>query len=300
MKILDPTSVHVETSFRFGHIVVLDSLRADERATGKEIESFLRMSLIGHPFLKVARHPCDTRNAFVAQLRRLEVEAQNGLIPIVHIECHGSKEDGLQFADGLYMSWASLADYLNRINLHTGFNLLVVISACFGAYLSTILDVRKPCPCWGVIAPTATAQPTELEGGYTVFYEELVKRWSLDDAMAKLEERDLTHGAWHCDTAEDWFWKVVGGYLNTYCRIEDSDRWASEIRGQREAQNLPYVTLKDLKAFMRRANQARLREYFPLYFQTDASPAIAGKFEPFRQRFLATLENMTESQAYLL
>ncbi len=300
MKILDSSNVQMESGIQFSEIVVLDSVPLGERATGKEIEDFLRMSLVGHPFLGVTRHICNSRQAFLQRLSELEASAQVGRIPIIHIECHGGKDVGLEFANKEKLAWHELADALNRINLSTGFNLLVVISACFGAYLNTLWDVRKPCPCWGVIAPTDETGPYELEEGFTVFYGELFKRWNLHDAIRALEARDLATGAWHSQTAEDWFWEVVLGYLNGTCRIEDSDRWALEIRAERESRGHPYMALRDIKTYLRQAHQERLREYFEIYFQTASSLAIAEKFEEFRLMYVETLRSMTASGEYLL
>jgi hypothetical protein len=53
----------------------------------------------------------------------------------------------LHFADGTSMLWEELADRLQQINLRTGFNLLVLVSACFGAYFLGMLSAVRASPC---------------------------------------------------------------------------------------------------------------------------------------------------------
>ena len=89
-----------EPTFRFGKVVILESLRADDAPPhARDIEHFIKMALIGEKVLSVERRVCATSEAFLEELSALGRDALEGEIPIIHVECHGGKDVGLEFTE---------------------------------------------------------------------------------------------------------------------------------------------------------------------------------------------------------
>src|SRR5215207_9927302 len=73
--------------------------------------------------------------------------------PIVHFECHGRQADGLVLADRSEVPWERLCEMLVPINRGSRFNLLAVLSACWGIDLVRTLYPSRPSPVWGLVGP---------------------------------------------------------------------------------------------------------------------------------------------------
>lgn len=105
-----------------------------------------------------------------------------GNIPVLHIECHGN-DDGLEFADGSFAIWADLKGPLTSLNIATGMNLLVVVSACDGSALTYTLGLVDRAPLHGLIGPTRAVAPEELMRAYLALYETLMRTRSARQAV---------------------------------------------------------------------------------------------------------------------
>jgi hypothetical protein len=95
--------------------------------------------------------------------------------PVLHIEAHGSIE-GLAWtaAASNLVRWDELVPPLQRLNVATRCNLLVVISACFGIAGINVMAMGPRAPVLGVVGPCSTATPHQLREGYKEFYRRLI------------------------------------------------------------------------------------------------------------------------------
>lgn len=280
--------------FEFSKIVVLEALPDEERKTGRELVDTLKLQLIAlGEAVPVEYKNISGRDAFIEALDQLHRETIEGHIPILHIECHGDRDRGLFFSeDESFLSWQDLAERLLRINLQTNFNLLVLVSTCFGAYFLSMLGAIRPCPCWGIVAPTETVYPDELESGFSEFYRVLFSTWDLTEAVLALKDRPLQNGYWLSELGERWFEKIVIGYYKTHCTPDALENRLIGLRTRRENEGLPWMAMKDLRTELKRVNEAALGKYFAIYFQTAAIPSLAERFSGPR--------NNIESQLRLL
>lgn len=285
----------VDSRFEFSKITVLESLADGERKTGRELAHTIKLELLARSETQpVEYNPVPGCEEFIAALERLEREADAGHIPMLHIECHGDRESGLHFADGTSMPWEELAERLLRINIRTRFNLFVLVSACFGAYFLGMLSAIRPCPCWGIVAPTEAVYPDELENGFGEFYRALFTTWDAGEATAVLKERSLQHGHWLSEVSERWFGRIFLNYLRTHCTAAATGERLRELRARQEQEGLPWMSLRDLRYQLRLANARALDKYFAVYFQTEAIPEAASRFASLR----TALEEEARSLAF--
>jgi len=105
-----------------------------------------------------------------------------GDIPVLHIECHGDN-GGLAFGDASFATWADLKGPLTSLNVATGMNLLVVVSACDGSALTYTLGLTDRAPLHGLIGPTRSVVPAELMRAYLALYETLLHTRSARQAV---------------------------------------------------------------------------------------------------------------------
>lgn len=257
------------------------------------------MTAGGH-LLPVEYVQCESFRDFLLEMSRLRDEALQGQIPIVHIECHGDPMGGLQFANGSELSWADLAEALLGINLATQFNTLVVVSACFGSYFLGMLSAVRAAPCRGIVAPTERVFPDECEQGLKTFYGELVATWNLSLALDALKQRQLAHGSWFGELAEDWFAKIFLHYIETECRVEQAEDRLAGLRSQLEASNARWISRRDLLNQLKLTHSQALDKYFSRYFSTDRLPSVRQKFKSLKTEMASHLKELAATGKYIL
>jgi hypothetical protein len=196
----------------------VESLESHETRTGNVLFEFLQ----GHELVRRLGMPieyktCETFRDFVAYLGELEVEiGRTGHAPLLHVECHGDEVRGLEFANGSNLAWAELSTGLVRLNEASGFNLVAVFSACYGGHFLGHLSSINPAPCYAMIAPTETVEPSEILAAFRTFYSVLFARRDVGVAIAALARQRLSKGWWFGQHAELWFEKVTIGYVQNH------------------------------------------------------------------------------------
>jgi hypothetical protein len=106
-------------------------------------------------------------------------------MPVLHLEAHGG-DFGFEGPDGAggteLLSWDELTEPLQRLNLVTRCNLIVVVAACTG-FAGIQALVRGPrAPAVALVGPDAKVMPSNLLSGTKEFY----RRWL--DESPKLNE----------------------------------------------------------------------------------------------------------------
>jgi hypothetical protein len=102
------------------------------------------------------------------------------MIPVLHLEAHGD-ENGLGGPDGnggmQLLSWDELTEPLQRLNLETCCNLIVVVAACIG-FAGIKALVRGPrAPAIALVGPDASIMDSNLLYGT----KEIYRRWMDND-----------------------------------------------------------------------------------------------------------------------
>jgi hypothetical protein len=111
--------------------------------------------------------------------RAISLAERHPFIPVLHLEAHGN-EDGLgclnENGNIESLSWDELTEPLQRLNLATRCNLIVVVAACIG-FAGILALVRGPrAPAVAIVGPDAPIEVGRLFEGT----KEIDRRW-MDD-----------------------------------------------------------------------------------------------------------------------
>lgn len=204
--------------FTFNRVVIVESLGAREFNSGEELHKYL-IAVEGLADIPIEYVKCPSATAFLEILEELTILASQGIIPLLHIETHGADDHtGLVFQDDSFLSWGELAARWVPLNRATGFNLLVVVAACFGAhFLLSDFKLRSASPFWGLIGPTNTTHGPELLGSFRSFYRNLLNGATASSVFASLGKTRLDAGELLFQSAESLFLKGIIRYLEKFC-----------------------------------------------------------------------------------
>ncbi len=149
---------------RFNQLLIVDSIPVGEHNTARDLhQDVVLRAQVFAPAPQVIYRRVESREEFLALLVELTAAAAAaGDVPVLHIECHGN-EEGLAFADRSFAAWAELKGPLTSLNIATGMNLLVVVSACDGSALTYTLGLTDRAPLHGLIGPTRPSVPSSPE-----------------------------------------------------------------------------------------------------------------------------------------
>ncbi|KWH01487.1 hypothetical protein WT58_26365 [Burkholderia territorii] len=123
-----------------------------------------RLKLFRVPNVKILR----------ALLEIIERWATAGVWPIIHIECHGSAQTGLEIGDARdMMDWATLVSLLAPVNAACRGNLGVVMGVCEGISATTPIDVEMPSPFCFLVGSNGRPTNGLLQSEMPAFYRTL-------------------------------------------------------------------------------------------------------------------------------
>ena len=172
----------------FNKVWVIESLRRGDRETGKLLYNDVLLPItLREKDLKVEIACPTDKESFFNVLSDVEREANAGLYPIIHLECHGSKE-GLQLTNLDTVSWSELRDVFIRINIASQLNTIIVVAACNGIYLINVSTRLDRAPFWAVIGPVDEISDLELKRDFAAFYETFFQTLSGDEAVNALNK----------------------------------------------------------------------------------------------------------------
>ena len=165
-------------------IVVIESLRTDDRKTGRALRDDLE--IIALPYgNNLQIHYKTVQGADEVEFLLQELYGYVSLCgraPILHIECHGDA-DGIQLADGSLMSWSRLKPLLVNINLASRMNLFLVMACCYGGYFAAECRYSEPVPFAWILGPGREIYPDPLLALSGAFYAELLKTRDVTEAL---------------------------------------------------------------------------------------------------------------------
>lgn len=121
-----PAVANVQTT----NVWIIEWLSPEERHTGRELHDWMEKKRPGWSIYC----PCATKSDVFAAIKRAQVCARNGMVPVLHLESHGS-DDGIAPSrppHDEYITWEELTEPLQGLNLATRCNLVLVVAACVG------------------------------------------------------------------------------------------------------------------------------------------------------------------------
>lgn len=283
-------------------IVIIQSLEPHEFKTGKNLSEFIEAEVSEYNLkIPVELINCENRLEFLEILGRLSTEAKTtGEKPLVHVECHGSIQEGLEFENGSTLTWPEVASALLELNLACRFNLFAAFSACFGGHFLSQMEAVQPSPCWCIVAPTEKVDPGELLSGFRTFYSTFLQHTDVGVAVAELRKTRLSTGHWFGQVAELWFEQVVISYIERHCTVE-----AARVRAKKLYRKLKRTGItKSIGNIMRTSRQHHieglLEKYFAIYFSTAEIPENIQRFEAARARLDLKLRKLRDTNKYNL
>jgi hypothetical protein len=177
-------------------IELIDSIREGELQTGRHIEEHIADvrydPAVVH--IPITRHLVSTAEEFYTVLSNLTAgAAEENVWPLVHIECHGS-DQGLQLAQGAFLTWAEIQPYLMAVNKATRNHLFMIVAACKGfhaikAMLDRVDDAVSLRPLGGPAEETTSGR---IEDGMKRFYAALLRTGDLNAAITGRQTAEAT------------------------------------------------------------------------------------------------------------
>lgn len=287
--------------FSFSRIVIVQSLEPTEVQTGTILSKYIEAQIgLNGRNIPIDVIECGDAAQFKSLMQQLIQDATTGIIPLLHVECHGDPVDGLEFANGSTLRWDEIASQLVPLNLATKFNLLAVFSACFGAHFISQMGAMSPAPCWCVVAPTEMVDPGEIMAGLRVFYEALFRHSDMGNAVKAISKCHLSHGRWLWKPAELWFDQLVTAYVKEHCTVKATrirtKGFYREIKRQGD-----HKSIGALRRNLRDKNrQNLLNDYFDTYFMTLKLPENNVRFASTRQRIKNKLDTYRSTRRYIV
>lgn len=272
-------------SNRFNQILVVDSIPAGELNTARRLFDDVETYAGAYaPSPAVAYLRVESASEFTQCISDCRERAINfDVIPMLHIECHGD-EDGLQFADGSRADWDELKLPLTELNIATRLNLLIAVAACTGGALAKVIRMSDRAPFWGLIGPTRTLFPQDLETAFRALYLTLLSTRSPAKSVEAMDAATTPGWFWRT-TAQGLFEKVWTNYKKDYCTSE-----VLEMRARRMLDRLRLMSpgespsLDHLRRLLVEREPIAFERYRRTFFMCDIVP---DHVERFRVEYVA-------------
>jgi hypothetical protein len=172
------------------HIWIIEWLSSSDRHTGRELHEWMQER--NYSFRSVYWE-CFSKDKVLAAIERAATHTEHhGIIPLIHFEAHGS-EDGLSDSrEGEnVLTWDELTKPLQRLNLATRCNLIVLVAACKGyagllafANTKSYRESRPTAPALVIAGPVDDLLSKQLLEENKEFYRRLSEKLAeLDNAI---------------------------------------------------------------------------------------------------------------------
>lgn len=278
---------------RFHDIHILESLTGGfSRRTGTRLHEMIE------PLALACSRPVEAHHQRIATQRELfdrlaAIAADVGdraRIPVLHLETHGGPR-GLQLASGEFVTWDQLRPALTDINIAARLNLFVMVAACDGSDLLTILRPTHRATARIIIGPNLTLTDGEVERANRAFYTTLFD--TLDGARAYNAMNDAIEPP--SETRNELFTSMSAEHMFYWVMREYFQKYGSEetIAGRVEGLVAPLALLglRPRELAERRAlgiaelsnHRVHFQEYLEKFFFFDLQPEN-------RERFNITFE----------
>lgn len=203
-------------SLLINSIVWVRSLPEHELGPTRRILEDLSSQEIANGF-KVFEFAISTRAEFVDLMQRLSEDAISGLRPILHIDTHGSEQDGLILApSGERVTWSELINYLRGLNIATENNLVCVLALCFGLHGYKGVSLSKAVPAYLFSAPEKEVTVGFLESETAEFYRLANETGNVTSAFSQTLGSQML--SFHC---QGLFFQALLRYLQAHCSHKD-------------------------------------------------------------------------------
>lgn len=191
-------------------IEIIESLRPDDTRTGKQLYDIVCQEVPNQERFEYTY--VNNKNEFIEKLIEVANNAKKGINPIVHLEIHGSRE-GLELGNGECLDWVYLSQLFTQINVNSKFNLVLVLSVCYGIYATRMIQLGNIAPFTFMVAPPDRIHEDKIRL-LSDFYYKLLETQSFSAALPIIQDHFV------CQSCEALF---CGGFaaLSDDCAKRD-------------------------------------------------------------------------------
>ena len=162
-----------EAIIKTTNIWIIEWLPSGDPRTGKHLHEWMQSQRPGWS----AYFKCESKQDVLSAIERASDLAQNSKMnPVLHIEAHGNENGlGRQYASGHveFIEWNEITKSLQKLNLVTRCNLVVVVAACIGFAGIKALVQGPRAPAVALVGPDASIMSNNLLSATKKFYS----RW---------------------------------------------------------------------------------------------------------------------------
>ncbi len=269
---------------KFNSIVIVESLPLDEVKTGKILHGYLQSLLDDLPTVPVLvlHEQIDGAEAFRKLIQDISTKVLTaGMLPILHIDAHGSQKDGLWFADESCIGWEEFCDLITPLNRAMGFRLTVVISACFGVDLLSGVRLSRPAPCFAFVAPTDEINVGEVMGRFRDMYRVMLQTLDASKTFEAMTRDKLVRGALIPQTAQNWFDTLMSRYLSDHTTPKAIKDFALRQFINEKSGGRSVTTMREFKRLFKARLPRIIEDYFSTFFMLQEVPGNRRRFAPF-------------------
>lgn len=223
-----PSAMTISENLRVNSIVWIHSLNENEMGPTRRIIEDLGILQVDGGF-PIREQPVKNREEFSEIMHELHQEARNGFRPILHIDMHGTKTEGLYFApSNEVMTWEEVLAAIRPLNVATENNLICIFALCYGLTFYKHINLKDSVPAYYFCAPRDEVTVGPLQREALAFYQSLAKDPNVTSAFNKTLGKLMV--SFHCQGV---FFQVLRRYISDHCRgreyKERKERMLSEL-----------------------------------------------------------------------
>jgi len=161
-----------EAVIKTTNIWIIEWLPSSDQRTGKALHEWMQRRRQGWS----AYLECKSKSEVLSSIKHTtDIAKKSEMRPVLHIEAHGDTEtSGLAGPDGKggleTLEWKELTEPLQRLNLETRCNLVVVVAACIGFAGIKALVQGPRAPAVALVGPDASIMSDNLLSAMREFY----------------------------------------------------------------------------------------------------------------------------------
>ncbi|RXS79829.1 hypothetical protein [Burkholderia pseudomallei] len=172
------------SNFQNTDVFILDCLPSNETSRERLYNPLRDLDAFGGVRKRFVRWCISDGRKLQALLQIIAQWAVAGIMPVIHIECHGSADAGLEIGDaGDVMDWTTLASLLTPINAACRGNLGVVMGVCEGLSAAVSVDFEEPSRFCFLVGSNGRPTSGLLQDEMPVFYRTLFEARDVGAAL---------------------------------------------------------------------------------------------------------------------
>ncbi|TGQ77335.1 MULTISPECIES: hypothetical protein [unclassified Mesorhizobium] len=206
------TALTISEPLQTNAVVWIHSLPEQEMGPSRRIlEDLEGLSTAGG--FPVFEYAVRDRSELSELFSQLTTKAEQGLRPVLHVDAHGTIDEGLLLApSGERVGWAEIIEDLRALNVAAANNLTCIFALCFGLHLYKQVSLRRPVPSYLFFAPPAEISVGFLEAQTLDFYREMNRTSNVTAAFEQTLGGVMQ--SFHC---QGLFLQSLLRYIRTYC-----------------------------------------------------------------------------------